>query len=418
MPCLSEVALTVHDWAVTSAVGALLVITGCSTDRGGDLVHQFVGDTMIVEVRTPVHSAPARLLPVARYGALDDPGPASLGTIYAMTVDSEGAVLVYDDEGIKRFAPTGELVGLVARPGAGPGEVRHTIGLAVDPLGRLVALDLGNRRVMMADTDRSREIRLPDGLPRRHEDALHFGADGVLRLGFHPPFMPDGSDPRPRLAYLELGPDLVFSDSVMVPDRIWDRCPTASSPRYRVGFWEDEREPFIAKAVWALGPDGTMALGCPDRYEFDVVRRDGSVLRVRRPDAERVLLDRDHRRFMSEWWPMGPLPDERPFYARIILPGDGRIWVWPNQPAETYSPPPEVQARTGVTTAWRVSLSGWFDVYEADGSWLGMVPMPESAEYSGFPMGRPIFIRGDTLWAVTRDEWDVHYVTRFEVKWE
>lgn len=54
-----------------------------------------------------------------------------------------------------------------------------------------------------------------------------------------------------------------------------------------------------------------------------------------------------------------------------------------------------------------------FDVFEADGTFLGSVRAPDGL--SVFP--EPVF-RGDTLWALTRDELDVQRVVRYRVEWE
>ena len=403
-------------WATLVLITATAACGG--EPDGSEAVRERLGDTLVVENRTPRHNAP-RLQAVARYGSLDDAGPATLVEVMAMTAGPDGSVVLYDNgEGIKRFAPSGEFAGWVARLGAGPGEVRHTTSLAVGPAGEVAALDLGNRRVLIVEPNGdSRSFRLPDGQPRYHEDALHYAADGTLRVGINPPFTPEGTEPTPRLAYQMLEPAAGFADSVLVPARIWQRCPTRSESRYRVGFWEDQREPYLPKAVWALAPDGSFAIGCPDRYEFDVQTPGGSVVRVRRPGAQPVRLESEMQQFLARWVSLPALPSQRPAYARLIVPGDGRVWVWPNQPAERWTPPAGVRARSGVTEAWRLSSRGAFDVFDENGSWLGTVPLPDELAYSGFPTERPVHIRGDTLWGVTRDSLGVNYVTRYVVRW-
>lgn len=85
---------------------------------------------------------------------------------------------------------------------------------------------------------------------------------------------------------------------------------------------------------------------------------------------------------------------------------------------EKGSPSPEVQERTGVKETWALSSRGAFEVFSTDGTWLGTVPLPEQVDYSGFPTERPVVIRGDTIWAITRDSLGVNYVTRFAVNWD
>ena len=53
--------------------------------------------------------------------------------------DPDGAVRVYDSRGF--------MLGQVAGPGSGPGQVRSPRGLSIDPLGRLIVTDSGNNRI-------------------------------------------------------------------------------------------------------------------------------------------------------------------------------------------------------------------------------------------------------------------------------
>lgn len=49
-----------------------------------------------------------------------------------------------------------------------------------------------------------------------------------------------------------------------------------------------------------------------------------------------------------------------------------------------------------------------YDVFEPDGRYLGPVTIPDNV-----PQFPPPVFRGDTVWAVSQDENDVPYVTRF-----
>ncbi|MGD2152629.1 MAG: hypothetical protein PVG79_05125, partial [Gemmatimonadales bacterium] len=66
--------------------------------------------------------------------------------------------------------------------------------------------------------------------------------------------------------------------------------------------------------------------------------------------------------------------------------------------------PGEVPERT-----WREPVA--FDVFEPNGRYLGMVRAPRG--FSTYPT--PV-IRGDTVWAVVRDELDVPYITRSHIE--
>jgi hypothetical protein len=111
----------------------------------------------------------------------------------------------------------------------------------------------------------------------------------------------------------------------------------------------------------------------------------------------------------------GELPPERPAYARITVPGDGRIWVWPNQPLVEEILNPEVRDRAGLITAWRLSTTGSFDVFSETGEWLAVVRLPSDVLYSGYPTTPYVVVRGDTIWAVAQDSLGVQYLGRYQV---
>jgi hypothetical protein len=48
-----------------------------------------------------------------------------------------------------------------------------------------------------------------------------------------------------------------------------------------------------------------------------------------------------------------------------------------------------------------------YDLFERDGNWLARIELPEKF--------RPMFMRGDYVWGVQRDEYDVNYVVRLRI---
>jgi len=69
----------------------------------------------------------------------------------------------------------------------------------------------------------------------------------------------------------------------------------------------------------------------------------------------------------------------------------------------------EEAARTGRTPL-RFTEPAAFDVFAPDGRYLGPVTVPPSFQTDPAPI-----IRGDHVWAVTRDEMDVPRVVRFRI---
>ena len=393
-----------------------LFLYSCSVPSAASPSRTRLGDTLLVHSIQP--RIPDTLFPreTARIGLAEGPLDYILVRIFSFAVAPSGDVLVHDQgEGIRRFDPQGRYLGHVARQGEGPAETRYVRGLSAFGGGRVAAYDLGNVRITQFDSDGPvRSIRRPEGMVPYAEDALAYHHDQSLWVAINPPYPLEGGIPHPRAVFARISDTGALVDTIFTPASLGELCPMLSSQKDRAGFWEDQREPYFPKAKWSLGPDGMFVVGCPADYTFDVIRKDGSVLRISRPWVPRMMSE-EEKDFKVKWGSIPKLPSELPAYARLVVPGDGRIWVWPTQPAMKVPLSQEMQEQFGETHTWLVSWMGAFDVFDADGEWLAVVKLPEEARYSGFPTEPAIFIRGDTLWAVALDSMDVQYVVRYQV---
>ena len=125
----------------------------------------------------------------------------------------------------------------------------------------------------------------------------------------------------------------------------------------------------------------------------------------RRLSVERLL-----QSMIPGWsWDGPSIPEHKPFYRQLLAGRDGRIWVrlWTEgHRVENEDHDPEDPRSTAVT--WTESLR--YDVFEPDGTYLGVVAPPD-----GFtPYVDPVF-DGNHVWAVTRDELGVERVVRFRI---
>ena len=120
------------------------------------------------------------------------------------------------------------------------------------------------------------------------------------------------------------------------------------------------------------------------------------------------------------------VPRERPAFLRLWATDSGRLWVWPGATGSSREATDQErefmrQALPGVATPTRI-WSYWlptdgFDVFGSDGQWIGHVDTPDNWDGDPYPgIGDPQF-KGDTIWAVTRDEFDVSYISKFVVDW-
>lgn len=391
-------------------------VSGCGGGNTGAAQRRFTaGDTVVVENLRPVVADTLTPREVDRYGRADGPIDYLFEQIFSFAVDDEGEVFVQDRSGgVREFARDGKFVRYVARRGKGPEEVEYASTMDAKGSDTLALVDLGNARVSVFGGHSAPWLtQMPKGFPARLQGGLSFHDDGTLWIAITPPFPASGGIPFPRPAFARLRDDGALVDTVFAPASAITNCPTLSDASNRAGFWEDQRDPFVPKVKWALGPGGTFVVGCPASYTFTIRSRSGELTRVVRAWSP-IEVSREERDFRDRM----PVPHAEatlPAYTKITVPGDGRIWVWPRQPDVKTALPREVAERFGVRYTWGVSSHGVFDVFDTRGRWLAVVRLPEEARYSGYPTEPNVVIRGDTLWAVAQDANDVEYVVRYEV---
>ena len=178
--------------------------------------------------------------------------------------------------------------------------------------------------------------------------------------------------------------------------------------------------PFCPDWDWTVHSSGHFLSALSTAYRIHL-GRDEDVLRIERVHTPVAVSDfeREHhrqrildrmRRVDAGWsWDGPPIPDHKPPFRGLAAGTDGRIWVrlWTETQQvanEEHDPAnPESAAFT-----WVEPLR--YDVFEADGTYLGAMVPPE-----GFrPSPPPVFGRS-FVWAVERDELDVERVVRYRI---
>jgi hypothetical protein len=372
------------------------------------------GDTTFVHSEQPVY-ARGTLRELSSIGAVDGPDEYVFTQITASAVGPSGEVYVADLEGdVRRFDADGRFERVVSRIGRGPGETLYVIAMATSPAGELAVIDRGNIRVSVwsAAGDLLHEWTLAMARAPYGRDALFYDDAGELWLRWIQAITRADADDRvARPLFVQMASDGSARDTVFAPVSRPDGC-VERELRRATGFWEDNMEPFLPMRKWARGQDGTLVTGCPAQYEFEVLRPDGRVTKVsrawtpQRSSREEVAFFSKHSRAREQ------IPDTKPAYQRLWVADDGRIWTWPGGPGvKRYS-----SHLNDDVWSYYSPLEG-FDVFDVDGRWLGRVQTPTTYGAMPFPgVGDPL-IRGDTVWAVTVDEWGANYVTKFVVEW-
>ena len=182
--------------------------------------------------------------------------------------------------------------------------------------------------------------------------------------------------------------------------------------------------PFSPKQETAFSRFGYYIVGVSDDYSFDLLRPEGT-LRMGRSyepvpvhpaeaDVRRDALTQNFKRQFPGWkWNGPPIPDVKAAYHGFFPAEDGRIWVRVPAPSERYMDAEEQRAEEErldrPVNPFREPVR--FDVFEPTGEYLGRVSAPEG--FALYP--RPVF-RGDSVWAIVRDEYDVQRLHRFRLE--
>ena len=411
-------------------LGATAVLCACGADSaqlGGDsdIVTETIGDTTVVRtVSGSVWGAIATLVPEISVGELDGPEEYLFGSVYGIAVDDDGRLFVLDGQArtIRVYGPNGTYVETLARRGDGPGELNNAMSVAVLPDGRVLAHEPTDMLVKVvgpepADRD---QWDYPPGAVVVPVKPLRIDRAGRILV------TAAGSAPNGQVAQyvIVMGPDGELLDSLAPPGVGFE--PPSLEIRFpfpvRGRSTAPVAIPFTARHYWTTLPSGHFVTGISSVYRIHLHRGDG-VLRIERTrepvpisEAEswyhRERLTRSLRRTQPDWnWNGPPIPEsKRPFRA-VVAGRDGRIWVqlWTEaRPVPNLDHDPQDPRSEPVS--WESPVH--YDVFEPDGSYLGVVTTPEG--FLASP-AEPIF-DGDVVWAVTRDDLDVQRVVRYRIE--
>ena len=408
-------------FALAFAVAAVSLPVACGEtsdprDGAGPVVEtDTIGDTTVVRtVSGSVWKGDAALVPEVAIGEMDGPDEYLFGSVGAITVDDDRNVYVLDDQArnVRVFDSAGTHVRTLGREGEGPGEFKVPIGIAISE-GRVLVRDPANGRVQLFDLE-TWEVEEWKYMPSPYfmNTPLYTDDDGRIYV--------DISDPGQR--FIVMDPDGTHVDTVPGPEAPGDY----DAREYRVYYRDErisasERIPFSPGWYWTVHPTGHFLTALSTAYRIDL-ERDGEVLRIERNHTPVAVSDeeREHhrqrivdemRRFDAGWSWDGPgIPDRKPPFRSLRAGIDGRIWVrlWtegrrvPNEDHDPSDP-------GAAPFTWVQPLR--YDVFEADGTYLGAVNMPE-----GFSLSAPPVFGRSFVWAVERGELGVERVRRYRIE--
>jgi hypothetical protein len=401
---------TAWGWLTMLGLGAGLAACGAADQEWGGTVRDSAGVEIVSNTGGGAW-AQGQAWTVAeelRIGTAEGEAMYQFGQIVGLDVAGDGRIYVMDQQAqqVRVFGPDGRFVRAMGRAGSGPGELSQAAGpVFVGPGDTVAVPDIMLQRITLYTGDGepagSAPMAMTDGIPARWlKSPSHDLIQQSMIMA-----MPGQENVEPRNLILRRDPRGAVRDTLLVMPAGETVDFSGGQPRITL---------FAPEPVWAIGGDGHLIYGNNSEYRLRINGPDGRLERIiERPGERRPLSQADQNEFRKlirqAWEATGAMPPQAmemmsqslsfathyPAYANLLGGPDGTIWV---QGVQT----PDIVAETGAT----FDMQDWggpiWDVFGADGRYLGVVRMP--ARFT------PFFIRDDHVYGVVRDDLDVQYV--------
>ena len=408
--------------AATTAAALLLAACGTdSTPARPNVEVETIGDTTVVRTLSgSVWGSPATLVPEVSVGEVEGAEEYLLGSVISIAVDSDWNLYVLDEQAhhVQVYDSAGNHLRTLGRRGEGPGELSRAEAIAVLPDGRLLVRDPGNMRVQVYGPG-PQELDEWQYNPGNTYMMTPFYTDVRGRIFLS---AKDLSQTDFAMHLIVLGSDGTHGDTIPEPTSDHQAPTVRAEHTGEDGSTASVQAPvpFAPQFLWTLHPNGRFLSGISAEYRIDLARDDG-VLRIERAhtpvpvstgerDYQRERTVRMVRFTVPDWrWSGPPIPQFKPVFRELSAGRGGRIWVrlWTEGHSienEDHDPDDPFSE----TVSWHEATR--YDVFEPDGTYLGVVDAPE--EFRPWPP--PVF-DGDHVWAMATDELGVQRVVRYRI---
>lgn len=392
-------------WAITAAILLVLGLIGCAAEEpasgwNGTVDTLASGHVIVRNSDIPIWG-PGEAWSVReelRIGTLDGTGPDMFGDVIDFEVDAYGRFWVFEGQAreLRVFEGDGRFVRTVGRQGEGPGEFNRVIGMDWGPDGHLWLADPANNRLSVVDTTGAFVASHPTigGVvvrpwPGGFDDSGHFYTYGIDTAS---------EDEMIALVMVRYGRDLQPIDSV---------APPAFPGREELfelrseNHWMIAGVPFSPNLEWRLGRDATYWAGLTGEYRIYQLAWGGDTLRTILRDYDPLPVtaeDRNRAREDLQWFvdaggrpDWSRVPSVKPAFEEFVLDDEDRLWV------QLVADGDEAGRR--------------FDVFDAEGRFLGGLLTPFSVRFYPVPI-----IRDGYIYSVTEDELEVPFVVRGRIE--
>lgn len=347
-----------------------------------------------------------------RIGSFGGDANYQFGQIGGIAIDSRGDIYVSDRQArdVRVYSQEGEYVRTIGAPGAGPGEFGRAISDVLISAGdTLLVPDIRNRRINRF---------APDGTALESE-ALDLDRYRALRFRWHHAsnlmigqLRPIGTADFPESERMDairlIEPSGQMGDTLLtVPagDLI-----NGNRLRY-----------FTPEPTWAITDSATMMYAVNSEYRIHAYDRTGVLRRITiKEHTPKPITDRDIRAFfayLDRAWLDAGVPPSRlqanhdlisfaetfPAFSTFHVGPEGSLWVQPiRSPGDLTDA--EIERYNFLED---FGASDW-DVFDADGRFMGPVTMPSRFQ--------PRVFVDDVIYGVWRDELDVQTMMKLRVR--
>ncbi|HYR08167.1 MAG TPA: 6-bladed beta-propeller [Longimicrobium sp.] len=381
-----------------SALLLVLALAACGRGEGTDAVRVDTLDGGTVAVHNPERGAWTeqtawRASEELRLGRAEGEGADVFAMPVALEADAHGRMYVLDAQAgqLRVFDAGGGHVRSLGGQGAGPGELRQPLGMAMAPDGALWIVDPGNGRFTVFDTSGALRTTV-----RR--------ASGLAMVPW-----PGRFDRQGRLWDVSMGAGGVSGPPALLRvDPASGGVQRVDLPAYTPASFDASNGPVSVSApvpyapdlVWTLDADGRVWSGVSDRYRLRLHEPAGDTLRVVERAAAPVEVtpaERDSVPAQLKWFTdqggridLSRVPRHKPAFVSIRTDDQGWLWVRPSLPAS--------------------QRNAAFDVFDPQGRYQGRLALPVPHEDR-----MPLVIRGDRIYAVVLNDAGVPQVVRFRI---
>lgn len=399
---------------------AALPVTACSEGAGGAWDGSIADSAGVAVVHNPLQGmwprdGGWRVEEELRIGTVEGDASYQFGEIPVggIAVTSTGEVLVLDQHArtLRVFSADGRYLRTIGRPGGGHGELGQGLTHVLVAAGDTIYVpDMQHQRVTVylpdATVVRSFRMSIEQGIPMMW-NATHDALVGQLR----PLAMPGMPEADSMDVIVRFRSDGSIADTLRAIPSGRTFSFAGGAPQFHF---------FSAEPMWTVGPDARLLFASNEQFRLSVYGRDGGLERVvtmpveKRPveqSDQTILIDAIERLWRDAGVPPQAMQQMRgaisfaehfPAFMQFQPGPDGSVWV---QRIQIPSAIPASQ-REAYNPMLDLGSSEW-DVFDAEGRYLGVVRMP--------PRFQPVRFVGDHVYGVQRDDLDVQYVVRMRI---